>query len=413
MERRRSLPLLLTFISVLTSWSVRAQNYNISASGAEGILIKKDASMRRLIQTTSSEYYLVAGGWTATGDSVNVFDELWGRPTLEGGVMLGDFHRIRLHDATREPVRDVGYMSGLGTMITPYIAFRRPLLRSRRFEVGYKFENGVGISTRPYDMETNAENELIGSKVSVFFGLGVYGAWNVTKNLQVGIDAGFRHYSNGKLDQPNIGINTVDVGLRATYRIEPDTVVRRVYNVGIDKGWKRHLYADINVGWNPQTLLSDWIYDYMQEPADRRRHYKSYNAWTLSGALMWRYCRKYASGIGLDYTYMPFMDDVEASEDRLQKKVDYKLSPHVLGISLHHETFYKNMSLYVSLGYFLQKRLGATFDANQKRYYETFGLRWYMPFLQKRGYISYHINACAIKANSLQFNVGFCPWKHD
>lgn len=397
---------IVTILLLMMFSLASAQEVSYSVHGAEGILIKKDESMSQLIKTQSSGYYGVSVMWKAKGDSAGIDDEMWGRPTIEGGLMLGDFVSVKLHRENHECMKNVGYFSGLGYMITPFAAFRRSLIRSRGFDAGYKFENGLGISTRPYDVSSNVENEIIGSRVSVFIGMGLFATWRISKNVSLGVDATFRHYSNGKLNQPNVGINTVDLGVKAAYTLEPDTCVRRTYVSGFNKDFKKHLYADVNVGWCPQTLLPDWKYDWNQPPENRRNSFDCYNAWSTSAAMMWRYSKKYASGIGFDYTYIPFTDEILASENKLECSVDYKLSPHVMGISLHHEAFYKNMSMHCSLGYFLQKRLGSVADENQERYYETVGLRWYMPFFSSKAYLGYNINACAIKANYFQFVIG-------
>lgn len=398
---------IITCILLLVAAAVYAQEVAVSAHGAEGLLIKKDYLMRDLIQTQDSRYYGLAVSWKAKGDSISVDDRMWGRPVIEGGLLLGDFHSIRLHARNHEPVKDVGYVSGLGCMITPYAAFRRSLLRTSVVDAGCKFENGIGIITRPYDIADNVENELVGSRVTAFVGLGMYASLRVSRHVSLGVDATFRHYSSGKLNQPNIGINTVDVGVKATYTLQPDTMRRTPYEHGFNAGFRKRLYADISVGWSPQTLLSDWKYEWLQVPSERSSSFDLYNAWTADVGMMWRYSRKYASGIGMDYAYFPFMDAVEKSEDRYYgHSLGYDFSSHVLGVSLRHEAFYKNMAMHLSFGWYLHRRLGDVADLNQTPYYETIGLRWYTPFTNRRVYLGYNINACAFKANYFQFMVG-------
>lgn len=410
--RNHSFRFILLIVTLLASYKVAAQEVSFTAHGAEGLLIKKDIFMQQLIQTQGQEYYGLSVAWKAKGDSVSLDDEMWGRPTIEGGLIIGDFSRIQLHDGTRKQTKDIEYISGLGCMITPYAAFRRSLLRTRHFDAGYNFENGIGIITRPYNTTDNVENELVGSRITAFVGLGLYASWHISQHLALGIDANFRHYSSGKLNQPNIGINTVGVGLKATYTMQPDTVVRTPYAHGFNNGFKKRIYADVSVGWCPQTLLPDWKYDWTIPPEKRRTSFDTYNAWSADIGVMWRYSRKYASGIGIDYTYFPFTDAIEASEDvYFKKSLGYDFSPHVLGVSLRHEAFYKNVSMHASLGYYLKRNLGNVADDNQTPYYETIGLRWYMPFAAKQMYIAYSINACAFKANYFQFSLGYCPWK--
>ncbi len=368
--------------------------------------------MQHLIQTQGQEYYGLSLSWKAKGDSINIYDRMWGRPTIEGGLIVGDFSRIQMHDGTREQTKDVNYISGLGCMVTPYAGFRRSLLRTSVFDAGYKYENGIGISTRPYNIVDNVENELVGSRITVFVGLGLYASMRVSKHVSLGVDATFRHYSSGKVSQPNIGINTVDVGLKAAYTLQPDTVRRTPYERGFNNGFRKRLYADVSVSWCPQTVLDDWMYDWRVPPEKRRSSFDVYHAWTADIGVMWRYSRKYASGIGIDYTYFPFTDAIKVSEDTFYGcPMGYDFSPHVLGVSLRHEAFYKNVSMHMSVGWYLTRKLGNIADENQTPYYETIGLRWYMPFLAKRMYLGYSINACAFKANYFQFSLGYCPWK--
>lgn len=387
------------------------QEKSVTVGGYQGVLIKKDEYMKQLIKTQDVKYFEAAVRWKAKGDSVSYSDEIWGRPTIEAGILVGDYSRVKLHWDNRIWSDKIGYTSGLGVMITPFMGFRRSLARGGKYDFGYKLENGLGFCTRPYNTESNAENNIIGNWLSVFVGLGVYAKYNVTPNFQLGVDAGFRHYSNGKLNQPNIGANTLDIGLTASYVLNPDTVARKPYVHGLAKGWKKHLYADVTLGVAPQTLLQDFNYDFTLMPADRSTSYKMYYAWSASGALMWSYSQKFSSGVGFDYVYIPFVSAMAESEARSGLVAGYELSPHVLGVSLQHEAFYKNISMHVSIGYYLQKRLGCTADANQKRYYETIGLRWYLPVSARRMFLGYNINACAIKANFFQFVVGYCPFK--
>lgn len=391
---------------MLSCAEIVAQEVSFSALGAGGVFVKKDERMAKLVSNTSVRYYGLSAMWTAKGDSVSLDDDIWGRPTIEGGVMIGDLTDVRLHREGCPHLDNVTYKSGLGCVITPYAAFRRPLIRTADVTAGYRFENGIGIATRPYNRYTNIENEIIGNTVSVFVGMGFYATLRLSQHVSLGLDATFRHYSNGKLNMPNVGSNTLDAGLRAIYTLERDTVVHSPYRHGFNKGFKKHVYADVNVGWCPQTLLPEWSYDYDLVPEARHASYKLHDGWSASAAVMWRYSRKYACGFGADYTYLPFMDDVEKAETMLGNKADYDLSRHVFGLSLRHEAFYKNISLHASLGYYLFKRLGVVADNNQKSYYETIGIRWYTPFTKKKMYLGYNINASAVVANHFQFIVG-------
>ncbi len=290
-------------MAVLTVSTTMAQNVTISANVAEGDAMKKNTSSSSYMNDgTSMQYYgiEVTRQTTGTTDSLDVYEGLWGRPQFGGGFMLGDFSHIPLHAVTKR--ENPPYNSTIGKMLTFYATFRRDLLRTRRWNIGYKMENGVGICTKPYDLHTNLQNTIIGSPLTVFFGTGMYVKYRISPSWEVGLEGSFRHYSNGRLAQPNAGVNTLDAGIRVGYTLQPDTTVHSPYQRRKDTAWRPHLYGDVNVSWSPQTLYGQFQADFFGPVENRSTHYKLYSGVSVRSALMWHYCRKFASGIVLDYT---------------------------------------------------------------------------------------------------------------
>lgn len=68
--------------------------------------------------------------------------------------------------------------------------------------------------------------------------------------------------------------------------------------------------------------------------------------------------------------------------------------------------FYKQFSLYFSLGYYLHRHTGHLSREFEKPYYETLGLRYTFPFL-KNVYVGYHVKAHLFRADHIEFNVGW------
>lgn len=117
--------------------------------------------------------YSLSIGWQAKDDSVSASDEMFGRPNIEAGMIIKDFHNVPFHSLANSLFENV-QPSSARQMITPYASINRALLRNRFVEAGYYFSQGIGISTRPYDPETNPENSFIGSRFSILVGLGLY-----------------------------------------------------------------------------------------------------------------------------------------------------------------------------------------------------------------------------------------------
>ena len=84
----------------------------------------------------------------------------------------------------------------------------------------------------------------------------------------------------------------------------------------------------------------------------------------------------------------------------------YSYTPHVLGVSLRHEVRYRNVALNVGLGWYLRRRLGQMGETMAKPYYETIGMRYYIPSTPL--YLSYNVHAHLLRADAMQFNIGYC-----
>lgn len=392
----------------------KIQRASFGATAGWAYLIGIDKYARDLIKSPYASVYSVYGAYRALPSDSSRYDMAFGYPTIEGGMMLVDYSRVRLHMDNRH----APYDSGLGYMVAAYAAFKRDVVRASRFTLAYSFENGLGFSTRPYNRDSNVDNEIIGSPLSIYFGFGVQARLRVATSWEVYVEGEFKHFSNGALDRPNKGANTV--GLSAGVRYYPADIhtslpvlykSKRIYD--------KKLYCDISVGWAAKTLLDEWfLYYYMLPPQDvryRTEHYPIYSALSVSVAPMLRYRLKYASGIGLDYLYMPYAHRLkEINEEKRMPGLLY--SPHSIGISLRQEVFFKHLSLHFSLGYYVFRQMGKipkNVDASryygmiekETPYYETVGLRFYIPRLEWL-YIGYQVKAHLTKADCMALNVG-------
>ena len=76
---------------------------------------------------------------------------------------------------------------------------------------------GLACSNTIYDKENNIDNELIGSHLLIYYGMGAHVTWMFTPKfgLKAGID--YWHVSNGALDRPNKGANVLGPSLALVY----------------------------------------------------------------------------------------------------------------------------------------------------------------------------------------------------
>lgn len=377
----------------------------IGAEVGASSLLELDEECKAIMHNHESFLYDLHVDFRTSPDDNNPYDAAYAYPTLRAGILLADYRRIRLWRS--EPRLD--YVSGMGMVTALYGGFLRDLYRSRRFRTGYKLVNGLGIASRPYRRSSNADNEIIGSRWNIFIDLGLYAKFLFSPHLEASLGVDFCHFSNSALDRPNKGANNAGLTLGLTWYPEDYSnlsPVRRSAERFADK----RFYVETSVGWVGKTLLDDWVIHYWNDgsesPDYRTSHFTIHHAVTALVAPMWRYCRRYASGFGLDYTYAAYASRL-AKLDDMRGQTNFAHSRHVVGLTARHEVFFRHLSLAMGLGVYLHRKMGYTAHEVEKPYYETVGLRYNFPFTNDRLFIGYNVKAHLTKADCMQVSVGW------
>ena len=89
---------------------------------------------------------------------------------------------------------------------------------------------------------------------------------------------------------------------------------------------------------------------------------------------MYRYARRWASGIGFDYFYGSYFSRIKQMDNLAGYNI--KHSPISLGIALKHEVFYHNLSLSMGIGGYIYRYMGKYITDNEPRYYERIGVNY-------------------------------------
>jgi hypothetical protein len=121
------------------------------------------------------------------------------------GFFLGDFQNS-----------NIGYpMAVSGWAEVPFSLMRK----RQRFSAGYGGEFGAAWNFLPYDRTSNPTNVFMGTAAGYMAGFYFYGEYYIHRALCLSATLGFRHFSNGSWQQPNIGINIFPVSVSAKYQI--------------------------------------------------------------------------------------------------------------------------------------------------------------------------------------------------
>lgn len=88
----------------------------------------------------------------------------------------------------------------------------------------FRIEPSLGFTynLEPYDTEKNPLNDAIGSRVTVYFNVNFGWAYKWTKELDLLYGMDFSHFSNGRSNTPNWGLNMLGLNLGLRYHYNAD-----------------------------------------------------------------------------------------------------------------------------------------------------------------------------------------------
>jgi len=399
--------LLISFPSHLQAQSDSLSHWGISTSVSPGWLIVLDKYQKKYKKNSSTTSFQIQLDYTPQPADANPFAEDYDYPTFGFGLKLNR-NDVTMHRSARDSwgmAEEVDYDSRMGNIFTAYTTFTRPFLMwpqhtapaERKFEIDYMIGTGISYAKHKYNSANNVDNELIGSRFLIYFTAGTHATWHLSPSWALTGGIEFYHHSNGALNRPNKGANfwgpVIGVKYRSTLKDSPNKgsleeakdykdEVENKYN-DFKKGWEWNL----SLGVGAKTLQEDWQITQFNTPPDSSRYRTSrfhvYAAYSLQADLMYRYARRWASGIGIDAFYGTYADRVREIEnaDLLHVSEGRKVSPWSMGLALKHTAYYGNVSLRMSFGYYLYRHMGSHAKIIEKPFYERIGLHYTFPQL--------------------------------
>lgn len=114
---------------------------------------------------------------------------------------------------------NTGSKEYLGSMaaLFPYVNFS--LVKAGRFESDFRAGMGAGYIQKPYDVNTNHKNVLIGSHINIFLNLVWLNQLKISKNTNLLAGISLSHFSNANTKLPNLGLNIPAVSVGLSYHI--------------------------------------------------------------------------------------------------------------------------------------------------------------------------------------------------
>jgi len=224
--------LFIFFISFLTH--VKAQsdstkftdNLFVSVTYGNGILMAHRASLKALINDYT--YYTTIEIGTATYGK-RPWESLFKYPMLGVGIYRGANGNNNLF----------GHTTALyGFVSSPYH-------NEKQVSFGYKFGGGMAYVEKPFDIDQNIYNIVIGSHLNVYIHLAFdlkLKLFNDKVFINTGL--GFTHQSNGKIQTPNLGFNILDLHFTAAYFLGKQS--KKIYKAFPQR--KKHTFVGVITG---------------------------------------------------------------------------------------------------------------------------------------------------------------------
>lgn len=335
----------------------------------------------------------------------------YGYPTFSLGLRYNFNHATTMHRDAEDWGDDlpVDYTTHLGDVLTLYGRFERPIFRTRRWSGGYYIGTGVGYAMSCYDRKRHIDNEFIGTHLNIFFTSGLFLSYYLTKDwaMQVGVD--YAHHSNGALYRPNKGANCFGPFVGVKYSPQPDcpTPRRAQAEIADQDDWRRHpWFVELSLGVGAKSLNEDWqntqFYSQPTDPDYRTEKFSVYGAFSLQTDVMYRYARRWATGLGVDVFY----GDYASKTARLSGNAGSSVSPWSVGLAVKHEAFYGRLTARLGVGYYLFRHAGKLAKAVEKRYYERVGLSYNIPHMRGLS-VGFSINAHKTKADFTELSLSY------
>ncbi len=271
----------------------------------------------------------------------------------------------------------LGYSIG----ILPYLDIN--LGSNSKKHLSFRLASGLAYIQKPFDIETNYKNVVIGSHLNNTTDFQLKYRFNITPKLETRIGLGLQHYSNGSFLRPNLGLNIPHVSIGIKYGISRNKkAASKTY-----KSDSSRFYSSFNYGWKTLVFGSE----------------TSYSVYNLALG--------YSIALNKNRYFHFQMDFIYDFSIPHLKIYDYKLKATdnlIIGPFVWYEKRYGNVGLAIGSGYYIHsiyKTFNQDWSFKNKggRFYNRGSLKVYF----KHFYTSLSVKAHAGEADNLELGIGY------
>jgi hypothetical protein len=271
----------------------------------------------------------------------------------------------------------LGYSFG----ILPYLDIN--IGSSSKNHLSFRLASGLAYIQKPFDIETNYKNVVIGSHLNNVTDFSLKYRFNITPEIETRIGLGIQHFSNGSFLRPNLGLNIPHASFGFKYGInEEKSPASKKY-----KSDSSRFYTALNYG--SKTLIYGST--------------TSYSVYNLAFGYSLALNKNRYFHFQLDFIYDFSIPHLKVYDYQLKATDSWILGPFVW-----YEKRYGNIGLAFGSGYYIHS-VYKTFDQDWSfknkggRFYNRGSLKVYF----KHFYSSLSIKAHAGEADNLEIGIGY------
>lgn len=247
---------------------------------------------------------------------------------------------------------------------------------------------GLVYSTRRFEAESNPENKAISSKISYILRGTIHHEIQLSESYYFNVNLAFRHYSNGRLNIPNNGMNFPVVGVGLRYVPHPERI-----------SYYKDTSYSYSTKWNINGMVSTSWREVLQE--DHKQ--KAYSASLYASKRLSKYN---AILLGVDGFIYEEGSVLKASYVYINKKGIHDENYHIdndgrqLALTLGTELFLGKLSILVQGGAYIYKPQ----IYYESTWYQRYGLKYY-PI--DKTFAQLTLKSHSRTADMVEFGLGF------
>ncbi len=248
----------------------------------------------------------------------------------------------------------------------------------------YSIGFGLAFNFNYFDREENPINTLIGSHKNFYVAFSIEGRYNLTKRWVAGLGLGLKHFSNGRFNAPNSGLNMVPITITTEYDFGNDFPI---YD-------KTKLPKFI-----PFNMISIFgAGGIKQFETDEAQYFKS----TLSVNAVRQFSYKFRYGVGFEIFYTAgSLDRVTEDKSDFNKQYSYGFT------GLFEWLLSQRLYIPINIGFYLNKNK----ENFEEVMFNRIGLR-YLIGSQKKMMIGIGLKITELHADYIELTIGY-TFKND